>query len=542
MPPPRLPYSEFESFTRLFSTYAGEFDPLASFFPGDFRDPRQRGQVARQVADHYKHRDKLTLALTAQAKTYGADQATLDNIKSLSDSQTVTVVTGQQLGLFGGPLYTLLKTITAIQLSARLSRDTGRKVVPVFWLEGEDHDLAEVASTTVFRGNDPVSIKYPGADDAHSENPQPVGRLIFDDSINTAIDEFAETLIPTEFTDEILALIRSTYESGETFLTAFAKLMSRMFAGSGLVFVSGDDPALKAFAQPVFAKEIKEFDKSAKLLQAAGRKLEDNYHVQVKTRPTSIFLMTDKGRKAVRVSDSGDNFECGDDSYTQKELLDLLDSNPEMFSPNVVLRPIVQDTVLPTAAYVAGPGEVAYFAQFRPIYEWAGIPMPIVYPRASVTVLEPKIQKVLNQLELAIPDFENSLDKMFHSNVLASMDIDAEAIFGRASQHLHDAINTVAPAIESVDQSLVKAAEATRAGLLKEWSRLRDKVIKAEKRRHDQTHDKMRRTQTSLFPTGVLQERLISPFYFANKYGLDFVTRLLHEVQLDTTEHQVILL
>jgi len=318
--------------------------------------------------------------------------------------------------------------------------------------------------------------------------------------------------------------------------------MARLFAGTGIVFVSGDDARLKKMARPVFRKEIKEFEKSAKLLLASSMKLDETYHVQVKSRPTSIFLMTKQGRKAVRVDEAGDQFVCGDDTYTREELLALLDSNPEMFSPNVVLRPIVQDTILPTAAYIAGPGEIAYFAQFRSIYEWAGVPMPIIYPRASVTVLEPKIQKILNQLELSIPDFENSLDKMIQSNVLASMDIDAEAIFSRAAQHLHDAINTVAPAIESVDKSLVKTAEATRAGLMKEWYRLRDRVIKAEKRRHDQTHDKMRRTQANLFPSGGLQERLISPLYFANKYGLDFVTRLLHEIQLDTTEHQVILL
>jgi bacillithiol biosynthesis cysteine-adding enzyme BshC len=542
MPPPRLQYSEFESFSRLFSAYAGEFAPLAAFFSGDFRDPRQRGQVARQVADHHKHREKLVEALTSQANSYGADQLTLDNIQSLGDPETVAVVTGQQLGLFGGPLYTLLKTITAIQLAERLSRDTGRKVVPVFWLEGEDHDLAEVASTAVFRGNDVASVTYTGADEAHKTNPQPVGRLKFDQSINTTIDELAEVLIPTEFSDEVLGLLRDSYKEGETFMSAFAKLMSGLFSDTGLIFVSGDDARLKEFAKPVFRKEIKEFDKSAKLLQMSSQKLADNYHVQVKSRPTSIFLMTDQGRTAVRVNEAGDKFECGDTSYSEAELLSLLDSNPELFSPNVVLRPIVQDTVLPTAAYIAGPGEVAYFAQFRPIYEWAGVPMPIIYPRASVTVLEPKIQKVLNQLELSITDFEGSLDEMFHSNVMAAMDIDAEAIFGRASQHLHDAINTVAPAIESVDQSLIKAAEATRSGLLKEWSKLRDRVIKAEKRRHDQTHDKMRRTQTNLFPLGTPQERLISPLYFANKYGLDFVTRLLHEIQLDTSEHQVILL
>lgn len=542
MPPPRLPYSEFKSFSRLFATYAQEFDPLAAFFPGDFRDPRQRGQVARQVADQYKFREKLVTVLREQADSYDADKATRNNIERLAESDAVAVVTGQQLGLFGGPLYTLLKAITAIQLSERIERDTGRPVVPVFWLEGEDHDLAEVSSTYVLRGNELDSARYDGTTESHKEIPEPVGRIAFDASITAVVDKFAEILTPTEFSKEVMELVRACYREGETFLSSFARLMSKLFKDSGLVLVSGDDPRLKELARPVFRKELKEYEKSAHLIQLASQKLEDNYHVQVQSRPTSIFLLTDEGRRAVRPNSTGDGFTCGSKVYTLDELLSLLESKPELFSPNVVLRPIVQDTILPTAAYIAGPGEISYFAQFRTIYEWAGVPMPIVYPRASVTVLEPKIQKVLNRLELSIPDFENTPEQLFHTNVLASMDIDAAAIFARASQHIHDAVNTVAPAIESVDRSLVRTAEATRTILLKEWNKLQDRVIKAEKRRHDMTLDQILRTKVHLFPRGNMQERTISPLYFSNKYGLDFVTRLLHEIQLDTTEHQVILL
>ena len=542
MPPPRLPYSEFKSFSRLFKAYAGEFDTLAVYFPGDFRDPRQRGQVARQVADQFKHRDKLVAALIKQADLYDADEATRKNIEKLREPDAVAVVTGQQLGLFGGPLYTLLKTITAIQLTIRLGKDKGRPVVPVFWLEGEDHDLAEVASAYVLNRNEVESVTYSGATQSQKTVPQAVGRVMFDSSITERIDEFAALLTPSEFHDELMDLVRSAYREGETFLSAFARLLSQLFKGTGIVFVNGDDPELKELAKPLFRKELKEYEKSARLLSGASRKLEENYHVQVQSRPTSIFLHTHEGRHAVRPDESNDGFTCGSKSYTLDELLLLLDSAPELFSPNVVLRPIMQDLILPTAAYIAGPSEIAYFAQYRSLYEWAGVPMPIVYPRASITVLEPKIQRALNKLESSISDFEGSLDQMFRSNAVESMDIDADAIFSRASQHIHDAVNTVSPAIESVDQSLVKVAEATRTTLLKDWDKLRNRVIKAEKRRHDETHEQMRRVKTNLFPRGNMQERTISPLYFANKYGLDFVTRLLHEIQLDTTEHQVILL
>jgi len=412
----------------------------------------------------------------------------------------------------------------------------------VFWLEGEDHDLAEVSSAFVLRGNQIESASYTGATEAQSKTPRAVGRIVFDASIEKSVNEFADLLTPSDFTDEVMSLVRSAYREGETFLSAFARLLSQLFKDTGIVFVNSDDSELKKLVKPLFRKELKEYEKSSRILSGASQKLAENYHVQVQSRPTSIFLHTEEGRNALRPNESNDGFTCGSKSFSLDDLLALLDSNPESFSPNVVLRPIVQDMILPTAAYIGGPGEIAYFAQYRSLYEWAGTPMPIVYPRASITVLEPKIQRILNRLELSISDFEGSLDQMFHSNVLASMDIDADAIFSRASQHIHDAVNTVSPAIESVDKSLVQAAEATRTSLLKDWEKLRNRVIKAEKRRHDQTHEQMRRVKANLFPRGNMQERTMSPLYFANKFGLDFVTRLLHEIQLDTTEHQVILL
>lgn len=540
MPVSRIPYSNFQSFSRLFSTYAGDFEAISSFFPGDFRDPRQRGQIALQVADHFQFRSELRDILAEQNAAFGASESSLRNVERLANPETVAVVTGQQLGLFSGPLYTLYKTVTAIQLASRLEQTTGRPAVPVFWLEGEDHDFAEVASASVYHSTGIQQVQYGLEDDSHLSSNSPVGRIRLNDSIGETIDALEALLPPTEFRLDVIERVRKSYRPNATFLQSFVSLMGDLFKDHGLVFVTGDDPRLKRIAAPLFRKEIRDFKKSAALLKRASGKLEDVYHVQARSEPPNLFLLTPDGRKSLTLEGSGFGLKGSEATYSEEALLSLVDEQPEMFSPNVVLRPIYQDTILPTAAYVAGPGEIAYFSQFKTIYEWAGIPMPIIYPRASVTLLESKTRRILERFNVSIPDFETPIDKMFHSIVVNAMDVDAESIFERAGQHIHDAVNTVGPAIEAVDHSLGKSAESTRVALMKEWNRLKDRVLKAEKRRHEQTHTQLSNAQGSLFPGGALQERVVSPLYFMNKYGPELIDRLMNEIELDTSSHQVL--
>lgn len=536
----RISFSDISSFSRLFSTYTAEFSPLASFFAGDYRDPRQRGQISRQVADKYSFRNELVEVLTEQNTGFGVSTQTLANIERLSDHTAVAVVTGQQLGLFGGPLYTLLKTITTIQLARRLESEAGRPVVPVFWLEGEDHDIAEAASSYVLEGNERRRLEYSGKGASSQAAPHPVGRLKFDKSISRLADQLEEWLPPTDFRADLMEAVRGSYLPGKTFMESFAGLMIRLFSEYGLVFISGDDPRLKRGGIPLFRKEIREPLRSAELLNGTSSRLEDGYHVQIRTQPCNLFLLTDSGRRSLQLNGDRFTLKGGQEEYSEADLLSMLEETPEVFSPNVVLRPLLQDTILPTAAYVAGPGEIAYFAQLRPLYEWANIPMPIIYPRASVTLVEPRIGKILDRHESPISVFEQPLDKLFHEMVLGTMEIDPDQIFNQAGRHLHEAVDSVKPVIELVDSSLEKAGEATRAALLKEWGRFRDRVIKAEKKRHDVLRNQLDKAKSTLFPDGVIQERQISPLYFLNKFGMDLVDRLVDEIELDTSSHQVI--
>ena len=533
----RLPFSSLDSFSSLYRDYTQDPDALAPFFNGDYRDPDALAQACTRAAEAHPERRELVAALRRQADAFGVAEATASLLDKLEQPGSAAVVTGQQLGLLGGPLYTAYKALTTIQLAEKLEADTGRPVVPVFWLEGEDHDFEEIASAGFMEGDDPLMITYPA--EAGENTDTAIGRMLVGPGIDNVLEELERTLPPTDFRDALLETIRSAYAPGTPMLKAFVSLMESILGPGRIAYISPDDPALKEQVRNLFRKELTDFATSSATLEKTSARLSERWHAQVQTQPTNLFVHGDNRRAAIDAVEGGFRTRDGQD-MTLEEALEQLDSDPGSFSPNVVMRPLMQDTLLPTAVYVAGPGEVAYFAQFKDLYDWAGIPMPVIYPRASVTLLERRIGRILEKQELGIPDFEEQVDKLFRKVVLDNMETDVDAAFKKASAGLHQAINEIKPVIEGVDRSLVKSAEATRAAFLKEWGQLQGKVIKSEKQQHDVTRGQLERASSSLFPMGKPQERFFSPVYFLNKYGPDFFAGLTDRLDLETSEHQVL--
>lgn len=532
----RIPFSTFSTFSALFKDYTEQFEKLAPFFAGDFRSDADLKAVAEKVASNHPTRSVLVEAIAAQSVAFGIGDSSKRLLDKLQDPKSVAIVTGQQLGLFGGPLYTLYKIITAIQLADKYERAFGIIAVPVFWLEGEDHDFDEIAAAHFLAGDDVSSVRYePSASNVKTA----IGRLVIQPEMALALDALEETLQPTDFRSDIMHLVRTAYAPGRTMLQAFVTVMNAFLGDGRVLFVSPDDPALKALCGDLFQREIDDYKTSSRCLEESSALLAASYHVQVQTKPTNIFLHSDGGRVALDAS--ADGFATRDGrSLTREALTNLLAEQPGLFSPNVVLRPLMQDTLLPTAVYVAGPGEVAYFAQFKSLYQWAGLQMPIIYPRASATLLEKRIDKILERYSLPIPSFETPFDRLFGQVVIDNMEVDVEAAFKKSGSFLHQAINEIKPIVEQVDKSLAKSTDATRSDLLKEWNRLKDRVLKAERAGQDVVKGQIYRASSNLFPFEIPQERALSPLYFLNKYGLNFGQSLINTLDLDTTSHQVI--
>lgn len=538
--PTRISFGSLGFFSRLFRQYCDGYEALAPFFSFDYREPEGRVNAASAAAKHERDRTQLVEVLHRQNRRWGNDERAFDNIERLRDPRSVAVVTGQQVALFTGPLYTVLKTITVLQMAERLESESGRPVVPVFWLEGDDHDFAEVSSVAILADNEPTRLSYEGHSTPAEGNLGPVGRIAFTDQIAEVVGRLNGLLPETEFKSSLLEAVGTAYAPGATFLDAFAILMRRTFWDSGLVFISPDEPQLKHMVAPLFRRELEDTYEVARRVGAVSQRLKPEYHAQVTVRPSNLFVVDATGRHALDAEDGRFVVRGGNGRLTKEEALARVAASPETFSANVVLRPLVQDTLLPTALYVAGPSEIAYFAQFKPVYEWAGIPMPAVYPRASATIVETRIRKVLDDLPVTLADLDEDLEPLFQRVVRERIDTDVDIHFGTATRHIHEAINTLKPVLQDVDPTLIKSAESTRTALLKEFERLQHRVLKAEKRKHEQVRDRLGRAKANLFPFGRPQERSISILYFLNKYGPDFPALLKEAISEDTCFHQVL--
>ena len=535
----RVPFSAFETFSKLFQQYSADYDAVADFYAGDFRDAGDRHAAADRAAAYDRDRAAVADVLLEQNERWGLSPKTREHIEALRDPEAVAVVTGQQVGVLTGPLYTVYKTITALQLAEQLAEETGRPVVPVFWVEGEDHDFEEIAGVTVLDGNEPVAIRYEGHTPPADGNAGAVGRLALSGEVEAMLGTLSEALPPTDFKDDVMAKVRAAYAPGTQLEDAFVHLVRALFPNAGLVFLNPDDARLKRLTRPLFRREIEDGETAAARVEAASEKLRGPYHAQVQPRPSNLFLLDDEGRYPLDLENGRFTLRGQGRSFSRAELLDVLEETPERLSPNVILRPLMQDLLVPTAAYVAGPGEVAYFAQYKGVYDWAEIPMPIIYPRASVTLVESKVQKVLDRYSLTVPDFGEELEKVFRRLVLGEME-DVDQGFKEASRHLHQAIEELKPTVQEVDRTLVKTAEATRAALVKEIERFKERVVKAEKRNQDEVRGRLEKAAAGLYPNGKPQERALSALYFLNKYSPDLLRDLQAGLSLDTTEHQVV--
>jgi bacillithiol biosynthesis cysteine-adding enzyme BshC len=523
---------------RLAADYAFNFPAVEPFFAGDPTQPAAWADAIRRTQAHQRHRSDIAGVLDAQQVRRGAPTAAIEAARKLADTKTVAIVTGQQAGLFGGPLFTLLKALTALKLASRVAREHGVPAVAIFWIDAEDHDWDEVRACSVFDSTLAArSIALPGrAPGDHL----PVATVQLDRSINTVLDELEQILPPTDFRPALMADLRSAYAEGRGMADAFARWMERVLGDRGLVVYDASDPAAKPIASPVFVSELSEPGETAKLAAAAGANLVSRgYHSQVHAHDdgTALFYL-DGGRRAIR--QQAGQFVVGDKSFAPATLVKEASDRPTAFSPNVLLRPIVQDTLFPTICYVAGPNELAYLGQLRGVYDRFGIPMPLMYPRASATLLDSAAMRFLARyafpLEALQPQDESALNQLLESQIPPEL----EASFAEATRAIESSLQNLIEAIPALDPTLEGAAKSTLGRMQHDLQSLRNKVIQAAKRRDETLRRQYIRTRALAFPDGHAQERTIGFVSFLNQYGPALVDRLDEELPLDLGHHWIV--
>lgn len=524
----RLPVEirRFPWIKRLAADYAFEYARLADFFAGNPAEPRAWHDAIERAQRHPRDRDAFVDVLQTQQRHRSAPSDALAASGRLRDPQTVAVVTGQQAGLFGGPLFTLLKAITAIQLTERVAREHGVPTVAVFWIDAEDHDWDEVRSCGVLDGElnlaDITIGTPPGAGEA------PVARVRLDDSVLRAIDEAAARLQTTEFTRPLVDLLRSTYVPGSGMVEAFGRWLESILGPRGLVVFDSADPGAKPFAAPLFAQEIERAGTASRLAAAAGAELTARgYHAQVTPQEEHAAVFHLDGMRApIPVSEA-------------PAWLDRVRTQPAEFSPNVLLRPLVQDTLFPTVGYVAGPNELAYLAQLRGVYAAFGVPMPLMYQRATATIVDANVMRFLSRHDLRLeslrPQDEGALNQLLEAQIPPAVTMSMDDAVRAVSERME----MLSRAVVQLDSTLEGAARSAATRMQDDLKKLHAKIVQAMKRRDETVRRQFRNAQAQAFPGGHPQERALGFVYFLNKYGDGLVDRLLDELPLDQGTHWV---
>lgn len=515
-----IPFREIPDTTKLFSSFLEDFRSVAGYYA---HPPSEAGvdAAAHEVRLDADERRTVVEVLREQNRALGADASTQESIVRLARG-AVAIVTGQQVGLFSGPAYTLYKAISAMAAAAELTR-RGTDAVPVFWLATEDHDLAEVNHAFWNTRAGLARYELPLGD-------EDVGKRVGQLKLGPAIEELvavASQTLQGSFSDEMLRALRECYTPEETYGSAFGKLLAKLLAGRGIIFLDPIDQRLHRLAVPVFRKALERCEVLGDALIDRSKQLEERgFHAQVKvTRETTLLFCSVEGRREPVHRKNG-KFAAGKAWFTREELLAAIENRPEDFSPNALLRPVMQDTLLPTAAYVGGPAEVAYMAQAQVVYREILGRMPAILPRASFTVVESPVANLLGKYELDIRDFflgrqhlRTKMEAKFLPPGLAGQ-------FEKDSESLRALLEGYKASLGKLDPTLLGVVESAQEKMLYQFEKLKGKVSRAENMRTGvlDRHEKI--LLDSLYPDRGLQERSLCMLPLLAEYGLEFLDDL----------------
>jgi len=535
----RISIADLPSLSPLARDYYFAYDEVREFFNGDFHDSAACEQQMERLASRNYARGRLAEILREQNLSSGCGPRTLQNIEALAQDGTCAVVTGQQVALFSGPLYTIYKALTAIKLADSLSQQTGVPVVPIFWLATDDHDFAEVNHIDLL--DQTGQLRRISYEDRPAENRVPVGGLRFSAEIEACVDALDEMTPPSDFKPEILSLLKEAYQSGRTFAEAFSIWMNHLFSAYGLVLLDPSHPDLIAMAKEPLLTEISKGSPSSRCVMRASQGLiEENYAPQVRQQEGKLNLfLAEHERHPIHIAGGGFCVKDPERRFTGDELVKMARSAPHAFSPNVLMRPLVQDTILPTVAYVGGPGEIAYFAQLRGAYEEFGIPMPVVYPRKGFTVLERHVGSTLETLSLTIQEVWDGLSTK--RNALAAEEIpeSLQQALATAMGNLERDLGAVSREATAMDGSLGQTADGVHRKIQHQMNLLEKKAIQAAKKKQEIVGRKLTKLENRLYPNRHLQERVFNVTPFLMKYGFSWLEELYRAVDLTHFDHQV---
>jgi bacillithiol biosynthesis cysteine-adding enzyme BshC len=541
----RLPFGRIPHQSKLFLDYLEDPLALRRFYPEAVRFHHELAARAPRVLDaHRTDRDALADALAASNAAWGAGRETLANVERLRAPDTVAVVTGQQVGLFTGPLYTIYKALSAVKLAGCLTQ-RGTEAVPVFWMATEDHDWEEVRSAEVIACDGRLASANVPAE-WHGEG-EAVGGVRVDERVEEAIRRLFDLLPSSEFLPDLEKLIRESYQPGRGFGETFARMLTALAGRYGLVLLDPVDARLKRLSAPLYAEAARRAPEIAAALDARSRELEAaGYHAQVHTSADAFPLFmhgADGARRAlVRTAEGRYASKGSGDGWTADELAEMAAREPERFSPNVTLRAAVQDFLLPTIAYFGGAAEIAYFAQTAEVYRVLARPATPILHRASLTIVERRTGRTLERYGLKLEDFFAGLDAVIARVVEEHLGADVARRLDETDATVARALDELRESLSSFDPTLGDALSTGRRKIEHQLEGLRTRFHRAQMARDRAVFRQLERAATALYPEKALQERHLNITSLIARHGRYTIEWLHDAIDIGTVEHQIVYL
>jgi len=536
-----LPFSQIPHTTRLFTDLLAYSPNVSPFYPRSPRFGEWLKSEAAKISYDSSRRQRVTAILQRQNQSCNASGKTLANLDRLRRG-AAAVVTGQQVGLFGGPVFSLYKALTAVKLAEEATA-AGVDAVPIFWLATYDHDLAEVNHVSL---PSPEGRLETLTTPSHDVPGSPVSAVRFGQEITPVVEQAVALLGDSE----PVQFLRDAYRSGETLGSAFARLYARVFADWGVILLDASDAELARLSVPIYRAGVERAAELSSALLSRGEMLEKaGYHQQVKVTPSSVLLFTTRQgvRTAIHRSEdraTAEEFVIDGEAAAEKlscaELVSQIEAHPDQFSPNVLLRPILEDFLLPTLAYTGGAAEVAYFGQAGAVYEALLDRVTPIVPRFSATIVEPKIERLLERHRLPITAVLEGPESLHREIAARSLPADLQSAFDAAAKSFDSNFSVVKEKLELLDRTLVDAAETSRSKMQHQLEKLRSQAARAEAQKSEVVNRHADMLSEALYPDKGLQERSVGAMYFLARYGLDFLHQLYNLMQSDCHDHQIV--
>lgn len=521
-------------YNSLYMDYIFDFEKISNFYRYDYRDMESyKKRVFDLEADYdEKKRIKICSILENYNKNIGCGKKTLENIDKLRSKKSIVVIGGQQPGLMTGPLFMIFKIMTVLKLSNFFQKELEIPVIPCFWNASDDDSADQVDNLNIINGEiSDVKLDLSGFD----RRTRYSDINLTEDRFRDVIEKLEDVLYPTGFKPGIIDFLKNSLSdimkncpndvSRINIATFFSGLVTRMFSEQGLVLVDPASADLKKLTRDLLKFDISNHEKINLLINSTGKKLNGSgYHSQLNSIGEILdFFYCKEGVRKRIYPDNKDSFKIGSKIYNKKEFLDLIESSPSDISLNVVLRPLLQDSVLPVLSSICGPGEISYFAQIKPVYDLYGLKMPIIYPRFSATIIEKKINKLLKKLkitdEMLVPDEE----EMTKQVIRKKLDIDLEGSMLALEKDISERLAESEKVFLDIEMNISDSFDRIKRNLKKEIKVLSKKLYSGLKKQDEFVLGSIKRVYANIFPGGNLQEREINIFSYLNKYGFEFL-------------------